>query len=354
MDNLLLEHWVPSETRISLRSLCSNGRVRRKLVHDPRLGRSLQWERVTGPGFWLGWCEEIRACQLLLSITRIHNFNAAGYTSNFPLHDFATIDDMNLADTSVAVLGLLGVPCGGLDPVRRLGLPSWIVRRVAYTADVHMEEAEAFIGEVAAVPRKRHTEVHTWGRAGHSAHAAQWEASGVRVQFYKKDLQLRQRLKKLRTGDDALLRAPRTHLEQVAEKARNVVRLEVTLNNLRAIRTALHFEAPATPTFRLMALRATGDYIFGRELSRLRLLGVRGEDVEVEAQVAEDAQDGVGVRARLTEDRARTRSLYDRFIQAQETYNQTDAGRQRPISHSRLRSLFATYMLVGPTATTSS
>lgn len=36
-----------------------------------------------------------------------------------------------------------------------LGLPRWIVRRIAYAVDVPMAEASSLIGELAALPRKR-------------------------------------------------------------------------------------------------------------------------------------------------------------------------------------------------------
>ncbi len=252
---------------------------------------------------------------------------------------------MHLADTSVAVLAHMGLTDlkDAADAVRVLHLPTWIVRRVAYAADVQIEEAGAFVGEVAALPRKRRTQVHVWGRPGRSAHAAQWDASGVRVQFYRKDLQLERRLKNLRTNDDALGRDPRTGLTRVAERARNTVRLEVTLGNLRAIRTALSLDAPSAPTFRLMALRETGDYIFGRELSRLRLLGVRDDAVH-------DPDVGQGDPAmpeRLREESARMRSLYERFLVALRSDNQSEAARASPISPTRLRNLFATYLLKG-------
>lgn len=181
IDNLLLEARFRAPVPVKVRQRGQYGRVHRRLVPDRRLQRTLEWQRVAGSGFWVGWCEETRAVQLLLSIPRIHNWDRGGNTSNFPLHDFNGIEEMGLTDTAREVLRLLGVlgVARGKDPVKAVLLGDWIVRRIAYAVDVRMEDPGTFLGEVAALPRKRQTQVKVWGRPGRSAHAVQWEAGGV-------------------------------------------------------------------------------------------------------------------------------------------------------------------------------
>jgi hypothetical protein len=95
-----------------------------------------------------------------------------------------------------------------------------------------------------------------------------------------------------------------------------------------------------------MAGREVGDYVFGRELERLRLMGVKQSDDRDDESAEVDPGSGNDAD-RLAIEAARIRRLFDRFLRAQQFYNMTHTGREA-ITDSRLRSLFATYMLYGP------
>jgi hypothetical protein len=180
---------------------------------------------------------------------------------NFPLVPLSSVEDLMPHKLSVAVASALGlgVSAFGDDAEQLVPIRRWAVRRVSYAADLVMRDPRLSVMGCLSLDRRHGGKFSAFGNP---ISTAQWQSDALRVQLYAKSLEIK--------SHKADGESERNALELLAERAKHVLRYEVTFRKARAIRDLLGINAKM-PTLAFMCDPLISAWVLTREAVRLRL-----------------------------------------------------------------------------------
>lgn len=208
-----------------------------------------------------------------LSYPRLAYQPHSAWTYNYPLCPNPAA--LSLGPVSVAILSALDVPLRpSEDPVERLGLLDAGVVRVAYAFDAHTENGEETLVACSRLTRSHARQVQSYSRPGQPPHAFEFEANHKRLMIYRKDEEIRARIRPLRGRARECGQLTKAVRDAMVNHARDVVRIELTLKDPSAIRALWDLPGGLLPTLRSILRPEVGAYLLARELAAMGLLEV--------------------------------------------------------------------------------
>lgn len=182
---------------------------------------------------------------------------------NYPLHPITGVDALRPKDIARELALALSsrVTFVGSCLEQRLPIRIWPVLRVAYACDLHVADPLATLAGCRALRRRHQGRVQTFG---FPTSTLQWASKHLRVQLYAKAVELENRQR-------TTLPEERPALNRLVEHARHVLRFEVTLLGVRAVRNLLWVEDGRLPTLQLMCDPPIACLAVSRQVDRLRL-----------------------------------------------------------------------------------
>lgn len=273
IDDITIGLALPEGLRVNVPDVLHGRDVVVGTEHNNRRRREVEFKLHRRHGMVLKHVGEADEVILKLSLPRL----LGNQPYNFPLHPVRSIDDIDLVPVVTFVreaLGIAELPA----PLDR-----WPVIRWAAALDVDVGDAGLLstMHGLFTVQRGHAGHAQSWtNRNGLTG--IQWGTKGNRrAMVYNKAAEILERTpRRTRSGQEPYGRLEEDRLRErdarraLAEQAANILRFEVTLDAAKPIRKVFNWEAPATPTFRLMAREDVQHLVLGQELRRLQLFGL--------------------------------------------------------------------------------
>lgn len=208
---------------------------------------------------YITYCESTHIVTVRISVPRW----LRGTPVNFPLALINGVDDLRLRGIAQHVLSALGKP---VSDARRaadiLDLPRWAVIRVSYAVDLRVLDPINSVGGCMAIHRKH------GGRPiarGCPPSTIEWASDSLCAKLYDKQLEIRTH----RGADEE----EQAELDSIARRAARVLRFEVSIRQVRAMRAVFKAfnVADRLPTLALMCDTYVDRWVLTREADRLRL-----------------------------------------------------------------------------------
>lgn len=245
----------------------------------PKLGRPDLYGLAPAEGLFVTFCPATRLVTLRVSVPRWLRQSPF----NYPLVPIKSVEDLRPRDLALKLAAALSIRVSafGPDPELRFPVRTWAVTRVAYAADLHVNDPLSTISGCRTLKRRYQGNVRTFGNP---VSTLQWEAKGkLRVQIYAKAEELRAR--KVHVDDQP-------QLDLLAVRAYRVIRFETSLLCVRSIRALWSLQGKV-PTLQLMSDPLVARMVLSAQVDRLRL------------HEAADAPGGASIYERSRQVRAR-------------------------------------------------
>lgn len=269
----------------------------------PVPGRPEQYGRPLAEGsLYATFSPATRIAFLRVSVPRW----VAGSPCNFPLVPLGGVDDIEPNALAKEVARAFRLPVGELtqDLERHVNLCMWAVTRVDFAVDLRVADPLLTLSGCRGFRRRHQGQVASWGNP---VTTVQWASKQVCVQVYSKAAELRARSRS----------ASASISDDLFEQAEKVVRFEVRLRRVRAIRDLFGLVS-GLPVLRLVAHPTIASHAITHQIDRLRVYESYRAPVAgtvsqrarlIRSRLAEEIAHPSGAltrRSRLTPRRART------------------------------------------------
>jgi len=251
-------------TRFDLGNIVPTGMI--QLPHIPGRPEMFGVARQNGILF-VTYTPATRIVTLRISVPRW----LAGHPVNFPLVPIASVEDLRPHQLARELAQALGVREAGDDldellPVRRMP-----VIRVSYALDLRFDDPVRIVQGLMGVERRNGGLFKPFGRPRITT--VEWASKTLSAKFYAKGIQLLTERRRSRNETTNAV------IEELASQAENVLRFEVTMKQVKAVR-GLFGTRPGTrtpmlgtmlPTVALMCDPRIDGWVLTREAIRSRL-----------------------------------------------------------------------------------
>jgi hypothetical protein len=265
-----------------------------------------------GGVLFVTYCPATCVVSLRISVPRW----VGGYAVNYPLIPIRSVEDLRpdylaLELARALHLGILLSREAG----ERFPLASWAVIRSSHAIDLEVRDPIQSIFGLMGLRRRYEGKFNCFGSP---ISTVQWSSRALRVKFYCKGRELGSRRVRREAAEDLL---------SLAERARNVLRFEVSFLQVRGLRNLFALTDTRLPNFAVMCDPRVNAWILTREADRLRLL---------------DDQDDKRVLFP-----ARVRDVTTKLLEAQRELaaGGVTLGRRKSLTPERLWDLAATFFL---------
>ena len=204
------------------------------------------------------YCPETQIASVRISVPRwIHSSHV-----NFPLASIRSADDLGLNQLACEVGAALGVHLSsiGTDGIKRFPVNTWPVIRVSFAVDLVVRDPLASMHAYRGIDRRHPGRFTTFGIP---TSMVEWSSRSLRVKFYAKGLEIQSHRPK--GAEEAELR------QGLSERARRVLRFEVSFLEVRSLRAFLCLENKSLPSLAFICDPRIGAWALTREAVRLRL-----------------------------------------------------------------------------------
>lgn len=247
-------------------------RVRSRAMPCPD-GQVRPWRLMKVRGGVVRYQPDLAILTVTLNLARLSYPASSSWTYNFPL--CSSPWELDLDPISREILAVLGVYCGERESAAaKAGLLDAGVKKIAYAFDASTDDGEETVLALTRLRRRHARQAQTFYRPGEPAHAFQYEANDRRLMFYRKDEEIKARIRPLRGRHREYGQLAKKVRDELAERARDVVRVELTLKNTKAVRAVWGLAGGRLPTLQFMLRQEVGAYLLDRELEETGLRSV--------------------------------------------------------------------------------